>query len=482
MKNLFGEEVEIVPSAPGLEPKHELKSLKAKKNADHLFGKYYVVVPVHSMPIDFDTLKTVTTDEVKITDKAGRKTRSDSELLTASWDQSGNLWKRTEIHAQKCSPGSTPAPGEHKCEGQQLNYSPELIKKHARLEASRKGRGITRGRTPTTGQLSERRNHENERHAEEWVADTEGWAMARTPPGASAGCTPAPATPLPIERSATALRAVTGHTTSCGRRTTYITPQATTMESPAGAASCLIADGHSGVDHPPGIDKVEPGKVPLHPTTVPSRPRLSKEGCSGVLPTPSVPTHISCLVVGGTSLRSKTPLPEAREHGKQEAGTVKYDGYIAISPNEPEADPKTPEAQSSSDQHPRRGLQPAPIESTPSSHGSVAGQERSGQKSDRGLMKRLDFEGSCTPAEPSDHEPEPQPDQETAEEGGKSHRDAPVCPLTIDYESNHVDTPLHAVPASVSWKDESHPSWVKIRTVMDSGAAQSVAPQQWPLG
>ena len=37
---------------------------------------------------------------------------------------------------------------------------------------------------------------------------------------------------------------------------------------------------------------------------------------------------------------------------------------------------------------------------------------------------------------------------------------------------NQSDTPLHAV----SWKDESHPTWVRIRTVMDSGAADSVAP------
>ena len=108
---------------------------------------------------------------------------------------------------------------------------------------------------------------------------------------------------------------------------------------------CEEAGGHSGVDHPPGIDRIEPGKIPLHATTEPSRPRLSAEGCSGVLPTLTVPTHTSCLVVGGTSLRSKTPLPAAREHGQQKAGeTVKYDNYIVVSPNEPEADPKTPEA------------------------------------------------------------------------------------------------------------------------------------------
>ena len=57
-----------------------------------------------------------------------------------------------------------------------------------------------------------------------------------------------------------------------------------------------------------------------------------------------------------------------------------------------------------------------------------------------------------------------------------------ICPLTIDYNSDHGDIPLHAAPAAVSWKDESHPSWVRIRTVMDSGAAQSVAPPSMAPG
>ena len=47
-----------------------------------------------------------------------------------------------------------------------------------------------------------------------------------------------------------------------------------------------------------------------------------------------------------------------------------------------------------------------------------------------------------------------------------------LLPLTIDDSYQPVDTPLHGV----SWKDESHPMWVRIRTVMDSGAAESVAP------
>ena len=44
--------------------------------------------------------------------------------------------------------------------------------------------------------------------------------------------------------------------------------------------------------------------------------------------------------------------------------------------------------------------------------------------------------------------------------------------MTVDQGDRQDDTPLH----TVSWKDESHPMWVKIRIVMDSGAADSVAP------
>ena len=47
-----------------------------------------------------------------------------------------------------------------------------------------------------------------------------------------------------------------------------------------------------------------------------------------------------------------------------------------------------------------------------------------------------------------------------------------MLPLTIDHGEKQDDTPLN----SVSWRDESHPNWVRIRTVMDSGAADSVAP------
>ncbi len=50
--------------------------------------------------------------------------------------------------------------------------------------------------------------------------------------------------------------------------------------------------------------------------------------------------------------------------------------------------------------------------------------------------------------------------------------DPAVYPLTIDNSFQSSDTPLNAV----SWEDESHPMWVIMRTVMDSVAAQSVAP------
>ena len=51
--------------------------------------------------------------------------------------------------------------------------------------------------------------------------------------------------------------------------------------------------------------------------------------------------------------------------------------------------------------------------------------------------------------------------------------DHPVMPLTIDESTSRAEpTPLHAL----SWRDESHPQWVRIKTVMDSGADESVAP------
>ena len=50
--------------------------------------------------------------------------------------------------------------------------------------------------------------------------------------------------------------------------------------------------------------------------------------------------------------------------------------------------------------------------------------------------------------------------------------DREMYPLTIEHEETRNDSPLHAL----SWVDESHPGWRMIRTVMDSGATDSVAP------
>ena len=66
------------------------------------------------------------------------------------------------------------------------------------------------------------------------------------------------------------------------------------------------------------------------------------------------------------------------------------------------------------------------------------------------------------------------------ESKGKGRKEDPlICPLTIDESASRFEaTPLHAL----SWKDESHPQWVRIRTLMDSGAAQSVAPPSMAPG
>ena len=50
--------------------------------------------------------------------------------------------------------------------------------------------------------------------------------------------------------------------------------------------------------------------------------------------------------------------------------------------------------------------------------------------------------------------------------------DREIFPLTIEQGEKQIDSPLHAV----AWVDESHPGWRMIRTVMDSGATDSVAP------
>ena len=48
----------------------------------------------------------------------------------------------------------------------------------------------------------------------------------------------------------------------------------------------------------------------------------------------------------------------------------------------------------------------------------------------------------------------------------------PMLPLTIDPVSMRPES----MPLNAAWKDESDPEWVRLRTVMDSGAAENV----WP--
>ena len=47
-----------------------------------------------------------------------------------------------------------------------------------------------------------------------------------------------------------------------------------------------------------------------------------------------------------------------------------------------------------------------------------------------------------------------------------------LSPLIIDPVSMRPE----ALPLNVAWKDESDPEWIRLRTVMDSGAAESVGP------
>ena len=98
---------------------------------------------------------------------------------------------------------------------------------------------------------------------------------------------------------------------------------------PAGKCSAsprpsAAAIGHIGADHPRADASARyKQQDPCLPTTEPDGPRLDCRGDGGVLPTPSCP-FTGLLEDGGTSLRSKPSLPEAREHGRQEAVTVKH--------------------------------------------------------------------------------------------------------------------------------------------------------------
>ena len=136
----------------------------------------------------------------------------------------------------------------------------------------------------------------------------------------------------------------------------------------------------------------------------------------------------------------------------------------------------TPE--STEDQRSGTGLQPALIESSPNSPRGTAGQEKPGKRPTHSSVRRLCFEGEFVPDCPRSEQLEAHGTMKGEVKGQEEDfpKDSLMCPLTIDDSFRHVDTPLHAVPAAVSWKDEPHPSWVKIRTVMDSGAAPSVAP------
>ena len=47
-----------------------------------------------------------------------------------------------------------------------------------------------------------------------------------------------------------------------------------------------------------------------------------------------------------------------------------------------------------------------------------------------------------------------------------------ILPLTIDPMSMRQES----LPLNAAWKDESDPDWIRLRTVMDSGAAENVGP------
>ena len=91
------------------------------------------------------------------------------------------------------------------------------------------------------------------------------------------------------------------------------------------------------------------------------------------------------------------------------------------------------------------------------------------------FLDRLNLEEEADVEEPASHKtavmlnlaPMIQRDEFVGEDS-----DAEAYPLTIDPVSMRPE----ALPLNAAWKDESDPGWIRIRTVMDSGAAENVGP------
>ena len=63
-------------------------------------------------------------------------------------------------------------------------------------------------------------------------------------------------------------------------------------------------------------------------------------------------------------------------------------------------------------------------------------------------------------------------------EKAPTSKDMVLSPLTID----PVSVRPEALALNVAWKDETDPEWTRLRTVMDSGAAESVGPPSMAPG
>ena len=215
---------------------------------------------------------------VKPQGNASRRPHSDSDVLTTGWDRKGNLWKRHDLIAQTTQE-----------DGRQLHYSPELIRRHERYEAARRGQDPACDKTPTAGLLSQCKIDAKDRLIDARMNDTNGWAMARTPPGPAGTC--APADP--------AASGATTPTKLYERRTTHATPQA--IVGLAGSASSNSVAGHSGVDHP-----LSCGTAGLSGSfgevLSPHQLQLGGRGEDGVLSTPLLPIHTGTEERQGLSL------------------------------------------------------------------------------------------------------------------------------------------------------------------------------------
>jgi len=252
--------------------------------------------------------------EVPVVPKTDHRSGSDTDVLTSSWDQDGNLWRRNDFIAQTT-----------KQENQEVHYSPELVRKYQTFEAARMSRDREFEGPRRTGEC--RNQHKTEMKVQDtdsWVEATTGWAVLRTPPS----------TPE--------------------KNVDRFSPDSLEARVPAASVA------------------------PTIPITICSTSAALGQDFKGS-PSAAMAPHLKVTIPSGTTAVSDMRFSRG-SRGSLGASSNGLCGPCALPLNNPIAatlkvDPKTPEVNSTGDQRSREVQQPAPIESSPNSPGSAAGQE-----------------------------------------------------------------------------------------------------------